>query len=50
MEMRRILLAEKVEYVYQKWHERGAAEWFAKNPDDMKFFSWALEAYKQWQE
>lgn len=43
-EMRRISLAERIEGACRHWLEPNAAEWFAKHPDDLRLFNWAVKA------
>ena len=43
--MRRIQLAENVEYVCRKRQDKDAAKWFAAHPAELSLFNWAKKAY-----
>jgi hypothetical protein len=43
-EMRRILLAENVERVAQRFLAKDSAKWFQAHPNDLKLLTWAKEA------
>jgi hypothetical protein len=42
--MRRIMLAENVEYVCRKWQAKDAGKWFAEHPQEKDLYAWALKA------